>query len=231
MRRLIGALVLVAAARSATIAAVTVIDHVVITSRDGVALKGTYFSPGRPGPGIVLFHQCDGSGRESWGSFARELAAAGFHVLTFDNRGTGESARGRQAPNTVAGDADAAYSWLAWQNGVDKSRLAAGGSSCGVAHATNLTLMHSDLRALVLISGGVALNAMTQIHDAPNMAILGIGSQDDPLVSNLATAVQASKNGRSLMKSYAGGTHGVRLLQKDPELPLTIVHWLETVMR
>ena len=27
---------------------------VVITSRDGVKLKGTYFSPGDPGPGIVL---------------------------------------------------------------------------------------------------------------------------------------------------------------------------------
>lgn len=65
MGPLIGAWVLAAAARSPTVAAVTVIDHVVITSRDGMPLKGTYFSPGTPGPGIALFHQCDGSGRES----------------------------------------------------------------------------------------------------------------------------------------------------------------------
>jgi hypothetical protein len=42
MGLLIGALVVVAAAGSTTITAVTVIDHVVIASRDGVALKGTY---------------------------------------------------------------------------------------------------------------------------------------------------------------------------------------------
>jgi dienelactone hydrolase len=231
MGRLIGALVLVAAAGSTTIAAVTVIDHVVITSRDGVALKGTYFSPGRPGPGIVLFHQCDGAGRGSWGTFPRELAAAGFHVLTFDNRGIGESARGRQAPDTVAGDAEAAYSWLAWQQGVDNSRLAAGGSSCGVANATNLTMTHADLRALVLISGGVGTNAMAQIRKTPNIAILGIGGEGDPLVSNLAAAVQASKDARSTMKIYAGSTHGVSLFVKNRELPSTIVQWLEIVMK
>jgi hypothetical protein len=40
-----------------------------ITSRDGVNLTGTYLNPGRPGPGIVLFHQCDRSDRGSWGGF------------------------------------------------------------------------------------------------------------------------------------------------------------------
>ena len=231
MRRLIATLVLVAATGSRAVGAVTVVDHVAITSRDGVMLKGTYFSPGDRGPGIVLFHQCDGFGRGSWGSFPRELAAAGFHVLTFDNRGTGESARGRQAPNAVAGDADAAYSWLAWQKGVDKSRLAAGGSSCGVANAANLAMMHPDLRALVLISGGVASTAIANIQKTPTIAILGIGGKDDPMVSNLAAAVHASKNARSTMKTYAGATHGVSLFQKDRELQSTIVEWLETVMK
>ena len=227
----IGALIFVAALGSTAIADVAVVDHVLITSRDGVALKGTYFSPSRPGPGIVLFHQCDGSGRESWGTFPRDLAAIGFHVLTFDNRGTGESARGRQAPHTVAGDADAAYSWLAWQQGVDRSRMAAGGSSCGVGSATNLAIAHPELRALVLISGGVASNAAAQLEKTPTIAILGIGSRGDPMVANLAAVVQASKNARSTMKSYEGGTHGVSLFIKDRALRPTIVQWLEAVMK
>ena len=211
-------------------AAPTVVDHVVITSRDGIRLKGTYFSPGQAGPGVVLFHQCDGGGRESWGALPRDLAAAGFHVLTFDNRGAGESQRGREAPNTIAGDADAAYSWLAWQQGVDKARMAAGGSSCGVGSAANLVTTH-PLRALVLIPGGVGPTAMTQLEKTPDVAIFAVGSKGDPMMSNLPDAVRASKNPLSTMKSYEGGTHGVSLFLKDRELRPAIVQWLQSVMK
>ena len=30
-----------------------------IIASDGVVLKASYFSPGRVGPGILLFHQCN----------------------------------------------------------------------------------------------------------------------------------------------------------------------------
>lgn len=65
--------------------------NVDIKSADGLVLKGTYYSPGKAGPGIVLFHQCDGT-RHVWDPFAIALAEAGLHVLTFDQRGYGESA-------------------------------------------------------------------------------------------------------------------------------------------
>jgi dienelactone hydrolase len=206
-----------------------VVDGVVITSRDGVQLKGTYFSPGQPGPGIVLFHQCDGNGRRSWGAWPRDLAAAGFHVLTFDNRGVGDSQRGRESAATLSGDADAVYSWLASQPGVDKTRMAAGGSSCGVGTAANLLATHA-LRALVLISGGVGSAALAQIPKAP-VAVFAAASAGDPLASNLPSAVQASRNPSSTMKSYDGGTHGVALFRKDGELGPAIVKWLQGVMK
>jgi dienelactone hydrolase len=206
-----------------------VVDGVVITSRDGVQLKGTYFSPGQPGPGIVLFHQYDGNGRRSWGAWPRDLAAAGFHVLTFDNRGVGDSQRGRESAATLSGDADAVYSWLASQPGVDKTRMAAGGSSCGVGTAANLLATHA-LRALVLISGGVGSAALAQIPKAP-VAVFAAASAGDPLASNLPSAVQASRNPSSTMKSYDGGTHGVALFRKDGELGPAIVKWLQGVMK
>jgi dienelactone hydrolase len=206
-----------------------VVVGVVITSRDGVQLKGTYFSPGQPGPGIVLFHQCDGNGRRSWGAWPRDLAAAGFHVLTFDNRGVGDSQRGRESAATLSGDADAVYSWLASQPGVDKTRMAAGGSSCGVGTAANLLATHA-LRALVLISGGVGSAALAQIPKAP-VAVFAAASAGDPLASNLPSAVQASRNPSSTMKSYDGGTHGVALFRKDGELGPAIVKWLQGVMK
>jgi len=206
-----------------------VVDGVAITSRDGVQLKGTYFSPGQPGPGIVLFHQCDGNGRRSWGAWPRDLAAAGFHVLTFDNRGVGDSQRGRESAATLSGDADAVYSWLASQPGVDKTRMAAGGSSCGVGTAANLLATHA-LRARVLISGGVGSAALAQIPKAP-VAVFAAASAGDPLASNLPSAVQASRNPSSTMKSYDGGTHGVALFRKDGELGPAIVKWLQGVMK
>jgi dienelactone hydrolase len=125
MRQLVIGMVAAAWLGDAGLAADVPKTDVVVTSRDGITLKGTYFSAGRPG----------------------------FHVLTFDNRGAGDSQRGRETPATIAGDADAAYSWLAWQQGVDKSRIAAGGSSCGVGSAANLAAARPEIKALVLISG------------------------------------------------------------------------------
>jgi dienelactone hydrolase len=231
MRQRAAALAIAIAVAGPAAADVTMVDHVSFASRDGVQLKGTYWSPGGPGPGVVLFHQCDGAGRQSWGSVPRALAGAGFHVLTFDNRGVGESAHGREAPNTIAGDADAAYSWLAWQPGVDKTRMAAMGSSCGVGSATNLTIAHPDVRALVLISGGVGSNAMAQIKKTPTIAIFGVGATGDPMVANLPDAVRISTHALSTMKRYEGSVHGVALLLKDRELSPAIVRWLQSVMK
>src|SRR5258706_59713 len=61
-----------------------------LTAPDGTNLKATYFSAGKPGPGILLMHQCNRQ-RKVWDGFAASLAGAGFNVLTFDFRGFGES--------------------------------------------------------------------------------------------------------------------------------------------
>ena len=37
-----------------------------LKASDGVTLKATYTSPGRPGPAMLLFHQCN-MDRRSWG--------------------------------------------------------------------------------------------------------------------------------------------------------------------
>ena len=75
-----------------------------VRSADGFVLKGSYFSPGAAGPAIVLYHQCD-SDRHVWDRLAMDLVRAGFHVLTFDSRGYGDSQgeggrRSRSFPRT-----------------------------------------------------------------------------------------------------------------------------------
>jgi len=57
---------------------------------DGTILKGTYFAAGKPGPGVLLFHQSNRT-RKSWNEVARKLAAAGINTLTIDVRGHGDT--------------------------------------------------------------------------------------------------------------------------------------------
>ena len=91
-----------------------------IKASDGVNLKGTYFSPPRSGPAMLLLHQCN-MDRHAWDSLAADLAGAGIHVLTLDYRGYGESggdkltdAAQRRAvvQEKWPGDVDAAYAYL-----------------------------------------------------------------------------------------------------------------------
>ena len=61
-----------------------------LTAPDGINLKATYFAAGRPGPGVLLLHQCNRQ-RKVWDDLAERLAASGLNVLTLDFRGFGES--------------------------------------------------------------------------------------------------------------------------------------------
>src|SRR3989304_5179465 len=107
-----------------------------VAAPDGAQLKANYYSPGKPGPGMLLLHQCN-MDRKSWKNLAVALAQRGVHVLTFDYRGYGESPKAN-GNYSLAADIDAAFAALISQPGVDKYRLAAGGASCGVNNAVQL---------------------------------------------------------------------------------------------
>src|ERR1700688_4248792 len=61
-----------------------------LKASDGITLKATYFGAGKPGPGVLLLHQCNRQ-RKVWDDLAERLAASGLNVLTVDFRGFGES--------------------------------------------------------------------------------------------------------------------------------------------
>src|ERR1700727_1531013 len=98
-----------------------------IQAPDGVALKGTYFSAGRPGPAMLLLHQCN-MDRHAWDGLAEDLASNGFQVLTVDFRGFGESGGSKSTdPDTRAavrqkwpGDVDGSFAYLTKKKGVDQ---------------------------------------------------------------------------------------------------------------
>ena len=64
-----------------------------IQASDGRILKASYLSPATRRPGVLLFHQCsDDASRTLWNPLANALRDAGFHVLSYDSRGFGETA-------------------------------------------------------------------------------------------------------------------------------------------
>jgi len=61
-----------------------------LTAQDGVKLKATFFASAKPGPAVLLLHQCNRQ-RKVWDELAQQLASAGINTLTLDLRGFGES--------------------------------------------------------------------------------------------------------------------------------------------
>ncbi len=199
--------------------------EVTLTVADGTALKATYHSPGRPGPAMLLIHQCN-MDRASWDGLAARLVATGVHVLAPDLRGFGaHRVDGRVPSEKWRADLDAWWSYLASRPDVDRSRMAAGGASCGVAESTLLAARHSEVHALLLLSGAVNLDGKDQIAATSPLAVFGAAAeQDGP--DSIRDAVAASKNAASVMKIYPGVDHGVDLLRAHGDLEAMILQWL-----
>lgn len=204
-----------------------------IKAPDGMNLKGTYFSAGRPGPAMLLLHQCN-MDRHAWDGLAEDLAGNGFHVLTFDYRGFGESEGSKAADARAAvrqkwpDDVDAAFAYLTQQRGVDQSRIAVGGASCGVTQSADLAARHHEIRALLLLSGMASDAAKTYIAGNPSLPVFGAASEGDTnAAKGIQEAVAVSKDPKSVVKIYPGTEHGVPMFAKDPDLEPMIVAWLK----
>jgi dienelactone hydrolase len=229
--------VLISSASSAASAEVKKSD-VSIKAADGVMLRGTYFSSGMSGPAVLLLHQCNAD-RHSWDGLANDLAAAGMHVLTFDFRGFGETgdkpanpqARRAQMAETWPKDVDAAYAFLLGQQGVDRSRVAVGGASCGVAQAAGAAARHTEVTELLALSGPAGDTGLAYIARTPALAVFGAAADHDATVATSARSVtdakEASKNPRSRVTIYPGTEHGVPMFEKNSDLEPSIVAWLK----
>ena len=203
-----------------------------IKAPDGVTLKGNYFSSGRSGPAMLLIHQCN-MDRHAWDGLAMDLASNGINVLTYDNRGFGESGGSKsfdaEARKKWPGDVDAAYTVLLAQKGVDATRTAVGGASCGVTMSSDLAARRPEIKTLMILSGQASDEAKAHIESDTALAVFGAASAGDTRAAQgIREAEGASKNPRSVLKIYEGTEHGVPMFAKHSELEPMIVVWLKT---
>jgi pimeloyl-ACP methyl ester carboxylesterase len=229
-----------AAMVAASAAAQPAVTTVTMKGPDGVKLVGSYYPAAKPGPGLLLLHQCNRD-RTAWSKFAAAAAARGYHVLTFDYRGYGESEGeqfedfARQAPiqrEKWPGDVDAAFAFLISAAGVDKNRIGAAGASCGVNQAAQLARRHPEVRTLVLLSGGIEPDAREYIRNTSSMPVMSAGSLDDGnLVQTMRWITGWSRHPASRFVEYKAAGHGTDMFAVEAGLQPAMLDWFDAHLK
>jgi dienelactone hydrolase len=215
--------------------------NVDLTASDGTKLKATYFPAAKPGPGLLLLHQCNRD-RKMWDNLAPQLAASGINVMTLDFRGFGESegtAAFKLPPQEGQklvdekwpGDVDLAYQYLISQPGVNKTVIGAGGASCGVNQSIQLARRHAEVKSLVLLSGTTNRNGRLFLKSANQLPLFGSAADDDAgAVEEMEWILSTSPNPGNAFQHYANGGHGIEMFAPHPELTKLIVNWFDTTL-
>ncbi len=239
MRRLLlSSLLLVCMTVFAVAGQVPAPRHVNLTAPDGTLIKATYYPAAKAGPGVVLLHMCN-SERQAWRDVGRALAAAGIHAIAVDYRGYGESGGDRFANDAQKqqalinekwpGDMDAAFAYLASQTGVDKSRIGAGGGSCGVNQAIRLASRHPEVRSLVLLAGGADRVSREYLTKNVWLPIFSSAATDDGFDGQAPLAMrwyaEFTGNPRNKFVGFEEGGHGTQMFGPHPELVQQITAW------
>jgi dipeptidyl aminopeptidase/acylaminoacyl peptidase len=155
-------------------------DEPVTMPAEGFNLAGTLTRPTNPAaknPAVMLLSGSNVSDRDSvvagiavMSQLAGALADAGYMVLRYDKRGTGQSG-GRGESATImdfSNDARVALRWLASRKAVDRKRIAVVGHSEGAAVALVTAGREKRVAAVVFVSSpattGAELNLEQQAH-------------------------------------------------------------------
>jgi len=213
-----------------------------LTASDGTKLKATYFAAAQPGPGVLLLHQCNRQ-RKVWDGLARQLAATGINVLTFDLRGFGESGgepfdklTPEQAPIEAGkwpGDIDTALQYLVSQPGVIRNVIGVGGASCGVNNSVQTARRHPEVKSLVLLSGNTDLNGRNYLRSPAAPPVFYAIADDDefpPSIISIEWLYSLTANPGKTLVHYPTGGHGSDIFKVHPELMGLIVDWYATTL-
>lgn len=215
-----------------------------LTAPDGLKLKGTFFAAARPGPGVLLLHQCNRQ-RKVWDDLAKRMAATGINVMTVDLRGYGDSEGtpiDKLTPEEINVvftqkmplDVETAYKFLSAQPSVSPRIMAAGGASCGVNQSVHVAMKHSEIKALVLLSEITDIEGRNFLRANPGLPLFLATAEDDadPGVSDLMQWLSTfSTNPETKFVRYKTGGHGVEMFDAHPELLATIVDWVVIAVR
>ncbi len=239
VRGCIPSLLFMLATASLALCAERVVD---LTAADGAKLKATYYAAGKPGPGVLLLHQCNRD-RKVWDGLAQQLSAAGINVLTLDYRGFGESAgvpHDKATPQELNDeqqkwprDIEVAYQYLVSQPGVARDAIGVGGASCGVNNSLQTAIRHPEVRSLVLLSGNTNYGGRQFLRRDNRVPVFLAYADDDefkPTVVEVQWLYDITADPDKKLVSYPIGGHGADIFRVHPELMTAITDWYVTTL-
>ncbi len=216
---------------------------------DGVTLDATYFAGGQPGPGLLFLNMCDPSrDQRAWNGVAAALALKGYHILTFDYRGFGQS--GGDMPMNLRSvaeampywrehwmsDVQAAYDTLISQAGVDAEFMGIAGASCGVFIGLEFAIANRNIKSLVLLGGPTENSQREQLSEMSEVPVLLISGDERGPNETRGTlewsdeVFAASRHPDTRILKYKTVTHGTKIFEHHPATERMVVDWfLNTV--
>ena len=216
---------------------------------DGVILDATYFDANKPGPGLLFLNMCDPSrDQKEWSGVATELAGSGYHVLTFDYRGFGNS--GGERPTGLSSvdeampywrehwmsDVQNAYDTLVAQEGVDSSIMGIAGASCGVFMGLEFALENRNVKSLVFLGGPtdqLQREKLSALSEIPILLISGDESGPNEVRGTLEWSDEvfdASNNPETRIMKYKTVTHGTKIFEPHPETERMVIDWFREMV-
>jgi len=208
-----------------------------ITAPDGFVLAATLTAAEKGGPGILLLHQCNAD-RRIYDQLAAMLNRAGYNVLALDFRGFGGSRGGEYTDfaaqrakimEKMAGDVDAAFTYLSAQTTVNNRSIGVVGGSCGVNQAVQAARRHPEIRTLVLLSGATDAAGEAHIKTAAKLPVLGMASEEDAeAAAAIRKIVALSTSAESRVEIFKNAGHAASMFAKEPGMEADIVIWFRS---
>lgn len=171
---------------------------------DGITLRGHVFGSGDSW--IILSHMFPDD-QTAWFPFAGELAGRGYHVLTYDFRGYGES-DGRKQVDRIDRDVSAAVGYVERQR---PHRLVLLGASMG-GTASVIVASQGTADGLITLSAPITFRGLNAGDSPLSLPTLFISSEldDDNQVS--AQTLFENASGERSIDIVPGAAHGIGLL-------------------
>jgi pimeloyl-ACP methyl ester carboxylesterase len=201
-------------------------------TEDGFAIHGDLVSAASAeSPVAILLHQYRAD-RTSWAALVDDLVAHGITVLAIDQRAHGESVRRgaetvrvREIPRSRFGDVVRAGVWdvaaarrFLAERGIAVDRIGLVGASYGCSVALLAANEVEGVRALVLLSPGVAYFGVPVLESARRFPgpVLAVAAEDDPRSAEAVYSIAGPRAPPSARKVFERGGHGTRLLATQP---------------
>ena len=182
-------------------------------------LAGTLFIPrggAKPHPGIVILQGSSTNLRREYGYYADHFSRAGFAVLTFDKRGTGQSSGdyGAASYPDLAADAAAAVQFLRAQPGVAPAKVGIWGLSQGAFIAPLVAARVPSLAFIVAVSPpGISIGEAAAYQDSVRLLSGGFG------VADAARAAALNRKILNWLESGTGEAVLARTLTRSADTP------------